>query len=87
MHFPRLTFFVSASVYAYLAFSECLKSLVAGEFVISGEHGCFTCIEGASAFVANMPSYVIAGLLAATVTQLIIGRSGAAATAGFGSAS
>ena len=48
-----------------------VKTLVAGEFVLVGDHGCVACIEGALVFANDMPAYVIAGLLAATLTSLL----------------
>ena len=67
--FPRLCL-----VFCYQAILN-VVALVKGEFVIEGSHGCFACIDSADRFILEMPDYVIAGLLAAVATRLLVNRS------------
>jgi hypothetical protein len=53
-------------------------SLLGGDYVIKGSHGCFACIESATQFV--WPDYAFAGLLATVMTRLIAARFGSSQT-------
>ena len=73
--FSRPYFLTVNCVFIYLATLN-VKTLFAGEFMLVGDHGCMVCIDGAMIFANDMPTYVVAGLLAATVTGLIADRLG-----------
>lgn len=70
--FSRPYFLTVNFAFSYLAILN-LKTLLAGEFVLAGDHGCVACIDGALIFANDMPTYVVAGLLAATATSLMAG--------------
>jgi hypothetical protein len=72
--FSRPYFLTLNLVYFYLAILN-VKTLFTGEFILVGDHGCVACIDGALIFVNDMPTYVIAGLLAATTTALFADRT------------
>ena len=73
--FTRPYFLTVNFGYLYLAILN-VKTLIAGEFVLVGDHGCIPCIDGALIFANDMPTYVIAALLVATATALIADHTG-----------
>jgi hypothetical protein len=60
--------------FAYQAILN-VTTLLAGGFVIRGEHGCADCTDNAQLFVSGMLDYVFAGLLATAAARAIASRS------------
>lgn len=51
-------------------------TLIRGEFVLVGSHGCAACNDGARRLILDFPDYFYAGLLATIASKLAVARLG-----------